>query len=430
MLSPVTTTPKSLNDYREIVGEEVITEIRNLAAPLRGARLIHLNSTAFGGGVAEMLTSLVPLMNDVGLKAEWQVIKGDEKFFNVTKTMHDCLQGTSVSWNQYTTRVWLQYNQMNAKLFDQDYDYVIVHDPQPAGILKTLETGGKARHGKWLWRCHVDLTEGQEKVWQFLEPFVEIYDGIIFSLEDYVKESLGTARIFILPPAIDPLSPKNIELSPEVIAQVLSPYGVNLNRPLILQVSRFDKAKNPWGVIDAYRLVKREVPWVQLVLVTSLAQDDPDSRDYFEHVAKYAGGDYDVYLLTNLVGVGNVEVNALQRSARVAIQNSAKEGFGLVVSEALWKGRPVVAGNAGGIPLQIIYGKTGYLVNTVEECANRIAYLLKHPQVAERMGQAGKEHVRQNFLITRYLRDYLRILNRLSGRPGEPITGGLEYRSG
>jgi len=430
MLSPVTTTPKSLDDYREIVGEEVTTEIRNLAAPLRGARLIHLNSTAFGGGVAEMLTSLVPLMNDVGLKAEWQVIRGDEKFFNVTKTMHDCLQGTSVSWNQYTTRVWLQYNQMNAELFDQDYDYVIVHDPQPAGILKMLESGDKARHGKWLWRCHIDLTEGQENVWQFLEPFVEIYDGVIFSLEDYVKESLGTARIFILPPAIDPLSPKNIELSPEVIAQVLSPYGVNLNRPLILQVSRFDKAKNPWGVIDAYRLVKREVPWVQLVLVTSLAQDDPDSRDYFEHVAKYAGGDYDVYLLTNLVGVGNVEVNALQRSARVVVQNSAKEGFGLVVSEALWKGRPVVAGNAGGIPLQIIYGKTGYLVNTVEECANRIAYLLKHPQVAERTGQAGKEHVRQNFLITRYLRDYLKILNRLSGRPGEPITGGLEYRSG
>jgi len=430
MFSPVTTTPKSLDDYRKIVGEEVIAEIRNLAAPLRGARLIHLNSTAFGGGVAEMLTSLVPLMNDVGLKAEWQVIKGDEKFFNVTKTMHDCLQGTSVSWNQYTTRVWLQYNQANADLFDKDYDYAIIHDPQPAGILKMVEARGKARHGKWLWRCHIDLTESQENVWQFLEPFVEIYDGAIFSLEDYVKASLTTARIFILPPAIDPLSPKNTELSPEVIAQVLSPYGVNLNRPLILQVSRFDKAKNPWGVIDAYRLVKREVPWVQLALVTSLAQDDPDSRDYFEHVAKYAGGDYDVYLLTNLVGVGNVEVNALQRLARVVVQNSAKEGFGLVVSEALWKGRPMVAGNAGGIPLQIIYGKTGYLANTVEECANRIIYLLKHPQVAERMGQAGKEHVRQNFLITRYLRDYLKILNSLSGRPGELSTGGLEYRPG
>jgi len=316
---------------------------------------------------------------------------------------------------------------MNAELFDQDYDFVIIHDPQPAGILKmVLQSSGGARHGKWLWRCHIDLTESREDVWQFLRPFVEIYDGLIFTLEDYVKEGLGASCIFILPPAIDPLSPKNVELSPEVIAQVLSPYSVSLNRPLIVQVSRFDKAKNPWGVIDAYRLVKREVPWVQLALLTSMSQDDPDSRKYFQHVASYAGGDCDMYLLTNLVGIGNVEVNAFQRVAAVVVQNSVREGFGLAVSEALWKGRPVVAGNVGGIPLQIIYGKTGYLVNTIQECANRIVYLLQYPQVAARMGKAGKEHITQNFLITRYLRDYLKVLNRLSGQ----LEGveGLEYR--
>jgi trehalose synthase len=430
MLNPVTITPKSLEDYRAIVGDQLIEEILNLAAPVRGARLIHINSTAFGGGVAEMLTTLVPLMNDIGLETEWQVIRGDAKFFEVTKTMHNSLQGTGIQipWSQYMGRVWLHYNQINADLFDQDYDFVIIHDPQPAGILKmVLQSSNRARHGKWLWRCHIDLAESREDVWQFLRPFVEIYDGLIFTLEDYVKGGLGASHIFILPPAIDPLSPKNVELSPEVIAQALSPYGVNLNHPLIVQVSRLDRAKNPWGVIDAYRLVKREVPWVQLALVASMAHDDPDTRKYFQRIADYAGGDCDVYLLTNLVGVGNVEVNAFQRVAAVVVQNSVREGFGLSVSEALWKERPVVAGNVGGIPLQIIYGKTGYLVNTVQECANRIVYLLQHPQVAERMGRAGKEYVRQNFLVTRYLRDYLKILNRLSGQV-ESIEEGLEHR--
>ncbi len=418
MLNPVLTTPKFLEDYRAIVGEQVIEEIRSLAVSLQGARLMHINSTAFGGGVAEILTTLVPLMNDVGLQAEWQIMTGDDKFFQVTKAMHDSLQGMPIPWKQYMSKVWLHYNQMNAELFDQDYDFVVIHDPQPAGILKMLlQSGSRARHGKWLWRCHIDLTESREDVWQFLQPFVEIYDGIIFTLEDYVKEGLDASHVFILPPAIDPLSPKNVELSPETIAQVLSPYGVSLTRPLIVQVSRLDKAKDPWGVIDAYRLVKREIPWVQLALVTSMSQDDPDTRKYFQRVADYAGGDCDIYLLSNLVGMGNVEVNAFQRSAAVVIQNSVREGFGLVVSEALWKGRPVVAGNVGGIPLQIIYGKTGYLINTVPECANRVVYLLQHPETAKRMGQVGKEHVRQNFLITRCLRDYLKVLNKLSGQP-------------
>jgi len=427
MLNPVITIPKSLEDYRPIVGDQVIEEIHSLAEPLRKARLIHVNSTSYGGGVAEILSTLVPLMNDVGLRAEWQVIGGDDKFFQVTKTMHDCLQGTPIPWNQYMSKVWLQYNQMNAELFDRNYDFVIIHDPQPAGILKMVRQSGRARRGKWLWCCHIDLTESQEDAWQFLRPFVEMYDGLIFTLKDYVKHGLKVSHIFIVPPAIDPLSPKNIELSSESIAQILSPYGINLNRPLIIQVSRFDRAKNPWGVVDAYRLVKREVPWVQLALATSIPQDDPDTHKYFQHVADYAGGDCDMYLLTNLVGVGNTEINALQRAATVVVQHSVKEGFGLTISEALWKERPVVAGNVGGIPLQIIYGETGYLVNTIPECANRIVYLVQHPQVAARMGKAGKERVTQHFLVTRYLRDYLKILNRLTGKLDRAES--LEYQA-
>jgi len=427
MLNPVITIPKFLEDYRPIVGDQVIEEIRSLAAPLSKARLVHINSTNFGGGVAELLSTLVPLMNDVGLQAEWQVISGDEKFYQVTKAIHDSLQGTPIPWNQYMSKVWLQYNQMNAELFDRNYDFTVIHDPQPAGILKMLLENGKRRRGKWLWRCHIDLSESQEDTWQFLRPFIEIYDGLIFTLADYIKDGFDKSQIFIMPPAIDPLSPKNIELSPEAITQIISPYGINTTRPLIVQVSRFDRAKNPWGVIDAYRLVKREVPWLQLALVTSMPQDDPDTRKYFQNVVDYAGGDSDIYILTNLVGVGNTEVNALQRAAAVVVQNSVKEGFGLTVSEALWKERAVVAGNAGGIPLQIIYGKTGYLVNTMPECANRIAYLLKHPQVAAKMGKAGREHVTRHFLITRYLRDYLLILNRVSGKLEH--AEGVDYKS-
>ena len=427
MLDPVLTTPMFLDDYRDIVGDQVIEEIRNLAVPLKGARLLHVNATSFGGGVAELLTTLVPLMQDVGIEAEWQVIKGDNKFFQVTKEMHNGLQGTPVFWNQYMSKVWSQYNQMNAELFDSNYDFVVIHDPQPAGMLKMVtQQDGKKRHGKWLWCCHIDLTDAREDVWEFLQPFVEHYDGYIFTMEDYIKNGLNKDRIFIVPPAIDPLSPKNTALSEEAITQIISSYGINPNRPIIIQVSRFDRAKNPWGVIDAYRLVKREVPWVQLVLVTSMPHDDPDTSKYFQNVANYAGGDCNIYLLTNLVGIGNTEVNALQRAASTVIQNSQREGFGLTVSEALWKERPVVAGNAGGIPLQILYGRTGYLVNTVQECANRITYLLQHPHVAEKMGKAGKEHITRNFLITRYLRDYLKLLNRTNGSLER--AEGLEYQ--
>ena len=416
MLGSTSTTPKALQDYAPLVGEECIREIRELAEPLAGARVLHLNATAFGGGVAEILGSLVPLMNDVGLQADWQVIKGSEEFFRVTKTMHNALQGMLIDWTPQTREVWLHNNLLNAQLFDEEYDFVVVHDPQPAGVLAfSTELRGRHPGGHWLWRCHIDLTQAQVQVWDTLRPHLEGYDGLIFTLADYVKEELDGPRTFVVPPAIDPLSAKNADLPQDVQRDILARYGIDPADPLLVQVSRFDPWKDPLGVIEVYRAVKRELAGLHLVLVASMAHDDPEGWAWYERTVRRAGDDYDIHILSNLNGVGNVEVNALQRAANVVIQKSVREGFGLVVSEALWKGRPVVAGHVGGIPLQIVNGKTGYLANTVEECALRVLSLLKNPRRAQRMGHAGREFVRDNFLITRYLRDYLRVFRALKG---------------
>jgi len=425
MFGSVPTTPKSIEAYRPIVGDEKIEEILRLAAPLKGARVLHVNATAFGGGVAEILATLVPLMSDLGLKADWQVIRGSDEFFTVTKAMHNSLQGMFIEWTPQMREIWVRYNQQNAEMFDEDYDFVVIHDPQPAGILALVQKRlGRKPAGKWIWRCHIDLTESQVDVWDLLHPYLEYYDAAIFTIPEYVKEDLKSPLLFTAPPAIDPLSPKNVPLPPQVGRDILERYGVNPERPFICQISRFDPWKDPLGVIDVYRALKQEMPELQLVLVASMASDDPEGWAWYERTVRRAGEDYDIHILSNLNGVGNVEVNAFQSLARVVIQKSVREGFGLVVSEALWKGRPVVAGNVGGIPLQILYGKTGYLVNTTAECINRTHYLLHHPDIADRMGAAGREHVREHFLITRYLRDYLAIFNTLVGnvRPEESPT--------
>lgn len=424
MFGTVPVAHKSLESYRPIIGDERADEILRLAEPLKGARVLHVNATAFGGGVAEILTTLVPLMQDLGMHAEWQVMRGAEEFYNVTKAMHNSLQGMLLEWTPHMRDIWIRYNQMNADAFDEDYDYVVIHDPQPAAILTHLtQRLGHAPAGKWVWRCHIDLTDAQPEVWDLLHPYVERYDGAIFTMPEYAKDDLKHPRIFAVPPAIDPLSPKNVDLSASTVHEILTRYDVDPNRPMILQVSRFDPWKDPLGVIDVYRALKSDIPDLQLVLIASMAHDDPEGWAWYERTVRRSGEDYDIKILSNLNGVGNVEVNAFQRHANVVIQKSVREGFGLVVSEALWKGRPVVAGNVGGIPLQILYGKTGYLVNTTAECINRVHHLLTHPRIADRMGQAGREHVREHFLITRYLRDYLTIFNTLDGRmSGETLT--------
>lgn len=433
MLGSVPLTAKILNDYAPVVGDEPLDEIRRLAAPLAGARVLHLNATSFGGGIAEILATLVPLMNDVGLVADWQVIHGTDDFYQVTKAMHNSLQGMYVEWTPQMREIWLRQNRINAGLFDENYDFVIVHDPQPAALLAHLREHDPARAGgKWIWRCHIDTTEAQVETWDLLKPFLRTYDAAIFTAPEYAKQDLEGPKILTVPPAIDPLSPKNVELPLETCYDIQERYGINHRRPFIAQISRFDPWKDPLGVIEVYRLVKQDVPDLQLVLVASMAHDDPEGWAWYERTVRRAGEDFDIHILSNLNGVGNVEVNAFQR-AQVVIQKSVREGFGLVVSEALWKGRPVVAGNVGGIPLQVIEGKTGYLVSTTEECATRVSALLRDPELADRMGNAGREFVREHFLTTRYLRDYLRIFLSLGGielpSPGQALTTGFEIKA-
>jgi len=421
MLGSVPTTPKALQDYAPVIGEERVQEIRDLAAPLAGSRVLHLNATAFGGGVAEILGSLVPLMNDVGLQADWQVIKGNDEYFQVTKAMHNALQGMLIDWTPHMREVWLQNNLLNARLFDEEYDFVVVHDPQPAAVLGFMDDlRGRPAAGHWLWRCHIDLTHAQVQVWDTLRPHLKAFDAAIFTLADYVKDDLGGPRTLVIPPAIDPLSPKNADLPDDVQQSILARYGVDPSRPLIAQISRFDPWKDPLGVIEVYRSVKRELPDLHLVLIASMAHDDPEGWAWYERTVRRAGDDYDIHILSNLNGVGNVEVNAFQRAAQVVIQKSVREGFGLVVSEALWKGRPVVAGKVGGIPLQIVDGKTGYLVSTVEECAQQVLFLLKNPAKAHEMGRAGRERMTALYdweiICDKLEQTYATVLERSAGQ--------------
>jgi len=409
MLAIVEIEGKLLDDYIDIVGKEEIESIKKLALPLKGKRVVHINATSFGGGVAEILSALVPLMQDVGIDTEWQVIQGSDDFFNVTKSIHNGLQGMDVPFTKEMKEIFLKNNQLNEKLFEGEYDFVVIHDPQPVAIINYRQE----KKGKWIWRFHIDPTNAQEKVWQLIRPFIEKHDAAIFTLKEYVKDNLKLKNIAIIPPAIDPLSPKNMDLDQKEIENIVTKYKVDPNKPIITQVSRFDPWKDPLGVIDMYRMVKREVKDVQLVLIASMANDDPEGWEYYEKTARHAGEDYDIHLLSNLNGVGNLEVNAFQRASDVIIQKSLREGFGLVITEALWKGKPVVAANVGGIPLQVDNRRTGFLVGDISECAERVIHLLKDSEIANKMGISGKEYVRKNFLITRLLKNYLNLFNSL-----------------
>jgi trehalose synthase len=410
LLQPVGVGHKSLADYTHLVGRPLIEEIRTLSEKLSGLKVLHLSATAFGGGVSEILYTLVPLMRDVGVEAEWQVIIGREEFFNATKIMHNALQGNPQDLDAEEWHVYEKFNEINAGELSGDWDVIIVHDPQPLAIRRHVPA--KAKH--WVWRCHIDLSTPNEATLKRLVPYIEEYDGSVYHLDRYVPNGLdGPAPIHLLPPAIDPLSPKNMALSPEDAAFVCDQFGVDVDRPLICQVSRFDPWKDPLGVIDAYRLVTEQMPEVQLALVGSMATDDPEGWQFFNSTLEYAGGDPDIKILNNLNQVGSIEVNAFQSQADVVIQKSTREGFGLTVSEALWKARPFIGGDVGGIPLQVQDGATGFLVRSPEECADRALEILREPELGKQLGRAGKEHVRQHFLTPRLLRDWLRIFNDL-----------------
>jgi trehalose synthase len=410
VLQPVAVGSKVLADYTHIVGRELVDEIRELAEGLRGARVVHLSATAFGGGVSEILYTLVPLMRDVGLECEWQVIYGREEFFNATKLMHNALQGAPEDLSDDDWDTWRRYNEMNARELTGGWDVCLVHDPQPAAVYQLVPEKAKG----WLWRCHIDVSTPNPATIERLLPYIRDYPQSVFHIPAYVPEGMG-GTVNIVPPAIDPLAPKNMALSPEDASYVCHQFGIDVDRPLMTQVSRFDPWKDPLGVIDAYRIVKESVPEAQLALVGSMASDDPEGWDFFNATIAHADGDPDIHILNNFNNVGAIEVNAFQSHSDVLVQKSTREGFGLTVTEAIWKGRPFIGGNVGGIPLQIENGVSGYLVDTVEACAARAIDILKDPALGKALGRRGKEHVRKHFLMPRYLRDYLRVFTELRG---------------
>ncbi|HVD40775.1 MAG TPA: glycosyltransferase [Solirubrobacterales bacterium] len=407
LLQEVALGHKTLADYTHIVGKDLTEQIRELAEPLKGKRVLHVSATAFGGGVSEILYTLVPLMRDVGLDAHWHVIFGKEEFYNATKLLHNSLQGAEETLSDEQWEIFDEINAMNAEGLQGEWDVVIVHDPQPIG----LRRGALAKGGKWIWRCHIDLSTPNPAPIERLLPMIEEYDASVWHMEQYVPNDMGRHReaVKIMPPAIDPLSPKNMAFSPEDAAFVCRQFGIDVDRPLITQVSRFDPWKDPIGVIDAYREVTEQVPEAQLAMVGSMATDDPEGMEYFQKTFEYAGGDEDIKILSNLNNVGAIEVNAFQSQSDVCLQKSIREGFGLTVTEALWKGRPTVAGNVGGIPLQIEDGVSGFLVDSPSECAQRCLEILRDPGLGKQLGREGKEHARRRFLTPRLLRDWLQL---------------------
>ncbi|HYP48770.1 MAG TPA: glycosyltransferase [Thermoleophilaceae bacterium] len=405
MLQPVSVGHKSLADYTHLAGKPLVQEINELAEELKGLRVLHLSATAFGGGVAEILYTLIPLMNDVGIEAEWQVMLGREEFYNVTKRLHNALQGNPDSLSDEEWAIFERYNEMNASEISRGWDVIIVHDPQPAAIRQHVPSNSQA----WVWRCHIDLSTPNPDAIDHLVPLIRDYDDSVWHVQEYVPSALHGPKVNICPPAIDPLSPKNMALSPEDAAYVCDQFGIDVDRPLLCQVSRFDPWKDPVGVIDAYRKVKESAPEVQLALVGSMATDDPEGWEFFNSTVAYADADPDIHILNNLNNVGAIEVNAFQSQADVVIQKSTREGFGLTVSEALWKARPFIGGNVGGIPMQVEDGKSGYLVSSPEECADRALRILNEPDHGKQLGRAGKEHVRTHFLTPRLLRDWMHI---------------------
>ncbi len=409
MLQPVAVGTKSLADYTHICGRGLIDEIRELAEPLKGRRVVHVSATAFGGGVSEILYTLVPLMRDVGLECEWQVIYGREEFFNATKLMHNALQGAPQDLDEEQWATWMSYNEMNARELSGGWDVCLVHDPQPAAMHKLVPE----KAAGWVWRCHIDLSTPNPDTIERLLPFIETYPQSLFHMAGYVPKGMG-GNVNIVPPAIDPLAPKNMALSPEDASYVCGQFGIDVDRPLMCQVSRFDPWKDPLGVIDAYRTVKEKLPDLQLALVGSMASDDPEGWDFFNATIAHADGDPDVHILNNFNNVGSIEVNAFQSHADVLVQKSTREGFGLTVSEAIWKARPFIGGNVGGIPLQVEDGVTGFLVESAEQCAARTLQILEDPALGKALGRRGKEHVRTHFLTPRYLRDYLKIFTELA----------------
>lgn len=409
-----------LQEYKAIVGEGVIQQLLQIADALKGMRIIHINSTAQGGGVAEILHKLIPLSQALGLNAEWKVIKGDADFFQCTKSFHNALQGNQTMPSNSLLKKYEEINALNAEELRpilEEADIVFVHDQQPAALIKHFPN----RKGKWVWRCHVDASRPNRHVWKYLRDFIVLFDASVFSLDEFAQKL--PHPIYLIPPSIDPLSEKNIELSKDEIASIYPTFNLDPERPMIAQISRFDQFKDPIGVIEAYRLAKRFKPALQLVLAGSGAVDDPEGAGMLHKVQEAAKDDPDIHILF-LPPDAHRTINALQRAADIVLQKSTKEGFGLTVTEAMWKRKPVIGGNVGGIRLQVVDYHTGFLVNTPEGAANRIRYLLQHSDKREAIGETARQFVKENFLLTRHLLDYLALIVTLM----RPDDNRIEFK--
>jgi len=412
VLTPPPPAPSPrLDDYRDIIGQAQVDALRFLARDLKGKSIKMVNSTAVGGGVAEMLNRLVPLLSELEVPTHWDVITGGNDFFEVTKAFHNALHGSSYELTKAAQEIFLVYNEQNRERLQFEEEMVVIHDPQPVGLIRSRDK----TPASWVWRCHIDLSNPDARVWEFLRPFVEQYDAAIFSSQSFARQLPIPQYLFY--PCIDPLSEKNKELPDSVVQKVCDEFGIDRSRPIVTQVSRFDRLKDPVGVVHAYKLAKKYVD-CQLVLAGGGASDDPEGAVVLQEVKEAAGNDPDIIIL-DLPPWCAFEINAIQRASTIVVQKSLKEGFGLTVTEALWKGKPTIAGAVGGIPNQIIHKLTGVLVHSVEGCAFQIRYLLTHPDFAKRVGASGREHVKENFLMTTNVKRWLllfRILEEAKAR--------------
>ncbi len=390
-----------LEAYQSLVGKDQITLLLKKAKKFENKRILHVNSTKFGGGVAEILTNMIPLMEELNLNPEWKIFTAPDSFFKISKKMHNALQGNmEIQFSDEEVSAYLSQAKSTYEQIQPQEDFIIIHDPQPCPVIKFEER----KEGKWIWRCHIDTSNPNPQAWDLISDYLPLYDALIFTKGEYAKKELQK-RLYQIPPSIHPFSDKNKYLEDEEAKKIVEKY-VPLDLPLITQVSRFDPWKDPLGVIDVYKKVKEKVP-IRLCLIGSLAHDDPEGVEWLEKVKNYAGDDPNIYVLSNLDGVADLEVNAFQRASDVILQKSIKEGFGLTVTEAMWKGTPVIGGNVGGIKLQIENGVNGFLINEVDEAVEKVLYILKNPEIAKKMGIKGREKIKNEFLLIKHVENYL-----------------------
>ena len=414
MYETVPLTSRSIDNYSELLGPDIIEELRELAEPLRGARVLNLNLTAFGTGVADLLSAAVPLLSDLGLDCHWQVVRASEEFSHVTKALYSALSGDGAAWTGDLSDIWLRYCEMNARLLDEPFDFVIVHDPQPAGICGCLESTAAARVRHWVWHCHMDLSHANPDAWMQVRMQIDPYDAVVFPFESFLPPGPQPSRLRFIAPCIDPLGPRNMEIADQAVISLLERHGIDPERPLIAQISPMDEHTDPLGAIDAYLLARKQIAGLQLLLVAAPSPVEHGERGYFERVAERSNALPDVHVLAGRDEVGNVELNVLQRASGVVIQRALTRGFGPWLAEAQWKRRPVVGAPHPGVLAQVVDGETGYIAATTDDFAARTVTLLRDHGLAERIGRAAHASVFHRYLLPRYLGDVLRLLNELN----------------